>query len=55
MHPVSYTHLDVYKRQAFHSADAVVGFSCHGSTFRETKNNLLGAETWVLENTRYKK
>ena len=29
-------------------------FSCHGSTFRETKNNLLGAETWVLENTRYK-
>ena len=52
---ITYTQVGKQLHSAFHSADAVVGFSCHGSTFRETKNNLLGAETWVLENTRYKK
>ena len=52
---ITYTQIGKQLHSAFHSADAVVGFSCHGSTFRETKNNLLGAETWVLENTRYKK
>lgn len=52
---ITYTQVGKQLHSAFHSADAVVGFSCHGLTFRETKNNLLGAETWVLENTRYKK
>ena len=52
---ITYTQVGKQLHSAFHSADAVVGFSCHGLTFRETKNSLLGAETWVLENTRYKK
>lgn len=52
---IVYTQVGKQLNNAFHSADAIVGFSCYGSTFRETKSALLGAETWALENTRYEK
>lgn len=51
----TYTQVGKQLNDAFHSADAIVGFSCYGSTFLETKKNLQGAEAWALENTRYEK
>lgn len=51
----TYTQVGKQLNDAFHSADAIVGFSCYGSTFLETKKNLIGAEAWALDNTRYEK
>ena len=50
---IVYTQIGKKLNDAFHSADAIIGFSSYGSTYSETKDTLLRAEKWVLENTRY--
>ncbi|WP_261806376.1 ATP-grasp domain-containing protein [Lapidilactobacillus luobeiensis] len=50
---VAYVRVGSQIGNAVHSADAVIGLSVYGASFRSVKTQLLRAERWAQANTRY--